>query len=248
MPSFEMVSARCQEHNVIIPANTNIIHDAEAHRKHICSVISGDVAVDHVTRSVRHHLQIQTRFDICLLLESAGEPRTSLLMRVFGRPFVDHASCPTFVLFDDRNRFLDGIAYQEAVQYAMDNTDSTDTLIISTADHGHSISYNGYCGRGSSVTGLCMGVDKAATEHTGTPNYAADGLPYTVISVGNGPGSVLYVRIPPAGTRGEKVRPSRISPLSVAGLASENNTSAVAVSLSVSNMRCSSNCGMLRSV
>lgn len=95
-----------------------------------------------------------------------------------------------------RNRFQDGIAYQEAVQYAMDNTDYRDTLIISTADHGHSVSYNGYCGRGSSVTGLCMAVDKTATEHTGVPNYAADGLPYTVISVGNGPGSVLYVSTP----------------------------------------------------
>lgn len=92
-----------------------------------------------------------------------------------------------------RNRFQDGVAYQEAVQYAMDNTDSKDTLIISTADHGHSVAYNGYCGRGSPVTGLCMAVDKTATEHTGVPNTAADGLPYTVISVGNGPGSVLYV-------------------------------------------------------
>lgn len=91
-----------------------------------------------------------------------------------------------------RNRFHEGIAYQEAVQYAMDNTDSEDTLIISTADHGHSIAFNGYCGRGSPVSGL-MAVDPAATEHTGVPNYAVDGLPYTVISVGNGPGSIMYV-------------------------------------------------------
>ena len=90
-------------------------------------------------------------------------------------------------------RFLDGIAYQEAVQYAMDNTNSGDTLIISTADHGHAIAYNGYCGRGSPVTGLCMTIDQSGTEHTGVPKYAADGLPYTVISVGNGPGSILYV-------------------------------------------------------
>ena len=75
----------------------------------------------------------------------------------------------------------------------MDNTDSGDTLIISTADHGHAIAYHGYCGRGSPVTGLCMTIDESGTEHTGVPNYAADGLPYTVISVGNGPGSILYV-------------------------------------------------------
>lgn len=90
------------------------------------------------------------------------------------------------------NRFQDGIAYQEAVQYAMNNTDPSETLIISTADHGHAIAYNGYCGRGSPVTGLCMEIDPAATMHTEVPNYASDGSTYTVVSVGNGPGSILY--------------------------------------------------------
>lgn len=89
-------------------------------------------------------------------------------------------------------RFQDGIAYQQAVQYAMDNTDPSETLIISTADHGHAIAYNGYCGRGSPVTGLCMEIDPAATMHADEPNYASDGSTYTVVSVGNGPGSILY--------------------------------------------------------
>eukprot|EP00903_Cladosiphon_okamuranus_P010821 g10222.t1 len=88
--------------------------------------------------------------------------------------------------------FQDGIAYQDAVQYAMDNTDPSETLIISTADHGHAIAFNGYCGRGSPVTGLCMEIDPSATMHAGVPNYAADGSTYTVVSVGNGPGSILY--------------------------------------------------------
>lgn len=84
------------------------------------------------------------------------------------------------------------MAYQEAVQYAMDNTDPEETLIISTADHGHAIAYNGYCGRGSPVTGLCMEIDADTAMHSNVPNYAADGSTYTVISVGNGPGSVFY--------------------------------------------------------
>lgn len=92
-----------------------------------------------------------------------------------------------------RNRFQDGVAYQEAVQYAMDNTDSKDTLIVSTADHGHSIAFNGFCGRGSPVTGVCMEIDPLATEHTGVPNLASDGLPYTAVSAGNGLGSIFYV-------------------------------------------------------
>lgn len=85
------------------------------------------------------------------------------------------------------------MAYQEAIQYAMDNTDPAETLIISTADHGHAISYHGYCGRGSSVTGLCMEIDPSGTMHGPKPNIASDGNTYTVISVGNGPGSILYV-------------------------------------------------------
>lgn len=89
--------------------------------------------------------------------------------------------------------FLDGIAYQEAVQYALDNTDPKETLIISTADHGHAIAFNGYCGRGSLVTGLYMEIDYAGEMHGPEPNLAADDNTYTVISVGNGPGSILYV-------------------------------------------------------
>lgn len=98
-------------------------------------------------------------------------------------------------------RFQDGVAYQEAVQYAMDNTDPSETLIISTSDHGHAIAYNGYCGRGSPVTGLCMGIDPSATMHASEPNYAADGSTYTVVSVGNGPGSILYEGDEEVGTR-----------------------------------------------
>ncbi|CAN0452693.1 unnamed protein product [Pylaiella littoralis] len=74
----------------------------------------------------------------------------------------------------------------------MDNTDPADTLVISTADHGHAIAYNGYCGRGSPVTGLCMEIDPVTTMHSSTPNFASDGSTYTVLSVGNGPGSILY--------------------------------------------------------
>ena len=89
--------------------------------------------------------------------------------------------------------FQDGVAYQDAVAYAMNSTDPEETLILSTADHGHTIAMNGYCGRGSPVTGLCYQIDPDGTEHLSTPNYGTDGATYTVISVGNGPGSILFV-------------------------------------------------------
>jgi alkaline phosphatase len=85
----------------------------------------------------------------------------------------------------------DGAAFAEAVQMAMDMTDPSETLIIVTADHEHAIAFNGYCGRGTPITGLCMDIDPAGEMHTGEPVLADDGLPYTAAGYLNGAGSVL---------------------------------------------------------
>jgi alkaline phosphatase len=82
-------------------------------------------------------------------------------------------------------------AFAQSVAKAMELTSPKDTLIIVTADHGHSIAFNGYCGRGSKITGLCYEVDKAGVKHLDQPNLADDGKPYSVIGYLNGPGSVL---------------------------------------------------------
>lgn len=85
----------------------------------------------------------------------------------------------------------DGVAFAEAVRMAIEMTDDSDTLIIVTADHDHALAMNGYCGRGSDITGLCMGVSNDGVEHTGVPALASDRKPYTVAGYLNGPGSVL---------------------------------------------------------
>lgn len=85
----------------------------------------------------------------------------------------------------------DGQAFARAVARADELTDDADTLIIVTADHEHAIAFNGYCGRGSNVLGLCMGIDNAGVGHNGEAETADDGKPYTVAGFLNGPGSVL---------------------------------------------------------
>jgi alkaline phosphatase len=85
----------------------------------------------------------------------------------------------------------DGAAFADAVAMAMQMTSEQDTLIIVTADHEHAISFNGYCGRGSPITGLCMGIATGEIAHTGEPNLAADDKPYTVVGYLNGPGAIV---------------------------------------------------------
>ncbi|WP_316858907.1 alkaline phosphatase [uncultured Cohaesibacter sp.] len=85
----------------------------------------------------------------------------------------------------------DGAAFAEAIAKAVELTDAKDTLIVVTADHEHAIAFNGYCGRGSDILGLCYDIDPAGTMHSDKPLLGKDGKPYTVVGFLNGPGSVL---------------------------------------------------------
>ena len=78
-----------------------------------------------------------------------------------------------------------------AIAAADELTNDEDTLIIVTADHEHAIAFNGYCGRGSPILGLCMEIVAGQVEHGEKPELADDGKPYTVIGYLNGPGAVI---------------------------------------------------------
>jgi hypothetical protein len=84
-----------------------------------------------------------------------------------------------------------GVKCRGAVAKAAEMTSEDDTLIIVTADHGHAMAFNGYCGRGSPINGLCYSVDDAGEKHLDDLELADDGLPYTALNYMNGVGSVL---------------------------------------------------------
>jgi alkaline phosphatase len=85
----------------------------------------------------------------------------------------------------------DGEAMAAAVKMADDMTNDEDTLIIVTADHGHNLAFNGYCGRGSNILGLCMEIDPNGVAALPTPNLGLDGKPFTVAGFVNGPGAIV---------------------------------------------------------
>lgn len=78
----------------------------------------------------------------------------------------------------------DGYAFNQAVKVALSKVDLSNTLVIVTADHAHTLTLSGYAKLGNPILGLSLGKD-------GTPNLAKDGKPYTVINYTNGPGGVF---------------------------------------------------------
>ncbi|RFB01754.1 alkaline phosphatase [Parvularcula marina] len=79
-------------------------------------------------------------------------------------------------------------AFDAAIATALDKTNAEDTLIIVTADHGHTLVFQGYPQRGNPILGLVKSVTSAGEPAT-TLSPAADGKPYTTLAYGNGPGS-----------------------------------------------------------
>lgn len=79
------------------------------------------------------------------------------------------------------------IEFDNAIDYAVRNTDPRDTLIIVTADHSHTLTLSGYAQRGNPIFGLVKQPGDAGK----LSNKISDdkiNRPYTSLHYANGPG------------------------------------------------------------
>lgn len=81
----------------------------------------------------------------------------------------------------------DTVALDAAVAIAVAKSQETDTLILVTADHSHTLTFAGYPTRGNPILGLTHSNDAQGFPES-TPARDALGLPYTTLAYTNGPG------------------------------------------------------------
>jgi alkaline phosphatase len=89
---------------------------------------------------------------------------------------IDHALHGT----NAKRALADTIAFDDAVKAALAKVDLANTLIVVTADHDHTMAFNGYSPLGSDILG------KSKDIKTKNNALAADNLPYTTLVFGNG--------------------------------------------------------------
>jgi alkaline phosphatase len=81
----------------------------------------------------------------------------------------------------------DTVEFAKAVEVGMTKTNPRDTLIVVTADHGHVMCFTGYPTRGNPILGKVVENDYWG-EPTSNLTLGSDGLPFTTLLYGNGPG------------------------------------------------------------
>lgn len=89
---------------------------------------------------------------------------------------IDHALHGT----NAKRSLTDAVALDEAVKTALGKVDLSNTLIVVTADHDHTMTINGYSAKGNPVLDLVKNGD-------GSTQNDADGKPFTTLVFGNGP-------------------------------------------------------------
>jgi len=95
----------------------------------------------------------------------------------------------------------DAQMFSKAIEKARAMTSDRDTLIIATADHGHTIALQGYPAKGNDILGLVKAPYAVFNNEDGL-SVAADGKAYPTLTYANGPGSIAVL-----GERNKEGRP-----------------------------------------
>lgn len=114
-------------------------------------------------------------------------PKGFFLMVEGGR--IDHALHETTA----RKALQDTVAFDDAIKAAIDKMQAKDpglanTLIVVTADHDHTMTFNGYSHKGNPILGKTTDIKPTTVQGKPVLAKAADGLPYTTLVFGNGGG------------------------------------------------------------
>ena len=131
-------------------------------------------------------LSEMTRKAIDLLAPHAGSQGGGLFLVVEGG-LIDHALHATL----GKRALQETVSFNDAMQAALDKMEALDpglknTLVVSTADHDHTLLLNGYTARTGKTTPGNPGVLGLVRNLDGSPKLDKEGRPFTIIGFGTG--------------------------------------------------------------
>ena len=88
------------------------------------------------------------------------------------------------------------VEFAQAVAKARELTAGHDTLIVVTADHGHTMQFSGYARRGNPILGKVEEMESWVAHGKSEPALDLSKKPYTVLNYMNGPGHGLFTEKP----------------------------------------------------
>jgi len=97
---------------------------------------------------------------------------------------IDHALHGT----NAKRALEDTIAFDDAIKRALSLVDLKNTLIVVTADHDHTMTFNGYSHKGNNILGKVTDIKQTTVQGKAVLATAADSKPYTALVFGNGGG------------------------------------------------------------
>ena len=103
---------------------------------------------------------------------------------------IDHALHGT----NAKRALEDTIAFDDAIKRALSMVDLKNTLIVVTADHDHTMTFNGYAHKGNNILGKVTDIKQTTVQGKAVLATAADSKPYTALVFGNGGGPRKAVR------------------------------------------------------